>query len=222
MPLPPLPVVDILTEEDRTPPAEPGFMRLRRWRLRARYPDGHLSEPFSFDAIERSALDAVVLAAHFCDERGRRCVYVRSALRPAVRLRPPEVRPLPEKDTLGMLWELPAGLVEADECRSATGLRHTAARELAEELGFEVAPERFAPLGPATFPAPGIIAERHHFFHVEVAPAGRTRPREDGSVLEQRALVASRPLDELLELARQGEIEDEKTELGLRRLAELP
>jgi ADP-ribose pyrophosphatase len=40
-------------------------------------------------------------------------------------------------------------------------------------------------------------------------------------VLEQDALVASIPLTEALELLRRGGIEDAKTEIALRRLAEL-
>lgn len=147
-------------------------------------------------------------------------MYLRSALRPPAALRPPQCRPLPEKDTLGSLWELPAGLVEADEC-NVEGLRRCAARELEEELGFDVEPTRFAGLGPATFPSAGVVGERHHFFHVEVVPDRRGRPSEDGSALEAKALVVALPLAEALDLVRGGAIEDGKTEIGLRRLAEI-
>jgi len=75
-------------------------------------------------------------------------------------------------------------------------------------------------LGTASFPSPGVIGERHHFFHVEVDVARREEPTEDGSVLEQRALITTLPLIQALDALRQGRIEDAKSELGLRRLAE--
>lgn len=218
MPLPPLPRIALREVEDLSPPDAGGFMRLRRQRWRAVYADGKESEPFVFDRIERKALDAVVVAAHY-REGDRRMVYLRSAIRPAAMMRPLHSRPIAEKETLGLLWELPAGLVEADEC-SVEGLRGCAARELAEETGFQVAPERMQPLGPSSFPAPGVIGERHHFFHVEVAPGARREPSEDGSVLERGALIVAIALDEALALLRSGEIEDEKSEIALRRLAE--
>jgi ADP-ribose pyrophosphatase len=40
-------------------------------------------------------------------------------------------------------------------------------------------------------------------------------------VLEQRAQIATTSLDEALALCRSGEIEDGKTEIALRRLAEV-
>jgi ADP-ribose pyrophosphatase len=220
MVLPSLPVVELDELEDRSPVDAGGFLRLRRQRLRLRHPDGRLSDAFTFDHIQRKALDAVVVAAHYQAE-GRRWVFLRSAVRPAARLRPNDARPLPELDTLGCMWELPAGLVEPDEC-NVEGLQRCAARELEEELGFAIAPERFLTLGPSAFPAPGIIGERHHFFHVEVDPSTRGEPSEDGSVLEQDALIVPLPLDEIIELARGGAIEDSKSELALRRLVEVP
>jgi ADP-ribose pyrophosphatase len=196
------------------------FLSTSHLVLRATFPDGTESEPFRYDIVARERLDAVVIAAHFRDEQGQRHVYLRSALRPPVALRPKEAWPVPEHDDLGNLWELPAGLVEEDE-RSPEGLLSCAARELHEELGFVISPDKLAPLGPSTFPAPGMVGERHFFFHVEVDPKTRVEPPEDGSVLERGAAIAAIPLDEALALARKGVIEDEKTELGLRRLAEL-
>jgi ADP-ribose pyrophosphatase len=219
MTLPELSPIDLAIQEDLSAPAS-GFLQLRRLRLRIRYADGRVSDPFVYDTVHREALDAVVVAAHFVDDAATRCVYLRTAVRPPVALRPLASRPLPEKPTLGVLWELPAGLVEPDEC-SPEGLRRCAARELDEELGFALPADRFVPLGPSTFPLPGAIGERQHFFHVEVDPAERRTPGEDGSVLERRATVAAVPLREALALAGAGAIEDSKTELLLRRLAEL-
>ena len=219
--LPPLPHV-VLELVDAPPEAigGEGFLRLRRPRVRVRFADGTVSEPFVYDLVDRTRMDAVVVAAHYRDEGGRRWVYLRTAVRPPVAMRPLACRPVPERETLGNLWELVAGLVETDE-QTPEGLRRCAARELAEELGFELPPEAMRDLGPSTFPAPGICGERHFFFHAEVDPALRAKPSEDGSALEEQALVHAIPLDEALALARAGELEDAKTELGLRRLAEL-
>jgi ADP-ribose pyrophosphatase len=220
MPLPALPSIELRVAQDQSGSVGPGFLRLRRRLLHARYPDGSESEPFSYDSVERTALDAVVVAAHYLGGGGQRFVYVRSALRPPVSLRPMACRPWPEKSRLGLLWELPAGLVEPEEC-SREGLARCAARELGEELGFDMPPEALRPLGPSTFPAPALIGERHHYFHVAVSPEQRKTPSEDGSVLERGAAVLALPLDEALALVGSGEIEDAKTELGLRRLAEI-
>lgn len=187
--------------------------------FRLRYATGELSEPFAYDTVHRTRLDAVVIAAHFRAEDGQRHVYLRTALRPPVATRPLEARPFPENPDLGSLWELPAGLVEEDE-RSPAGLVLCVLRELHEELGFAVDPAAVQPLGPSAFPAPGMIGERHFYFHVEVDPARRAVPSEDGSPLERHAGITSLPLPELLDLARKGHLEDAKTELGLRRLAE--
>lgn len=222
MALPPLPRIVLVRESVRRSeePSAQAFLYVERSVLRARFDDKENSEPFTYDIVARERLDAVVIAAHYTDEHGRRMVYLRSALRPPVALRPKEASPIPEREDLGALWELPAGLVETDE-RSAEGLRRCAARELAEELGFEVEPEKLEPLGPSSFPAPGIIGERHFYFHVVVDPARRIAPSEDGSVLERNAVIVAVPIAEALDLVRSGMIEDAKTELGLRRLEEM-
>ena len=76
------------------------------------------------------------------------------------------------------------------------------------------------PLGPWTFPAPGIIGERHIYFHVTVDPRARTTPTEDGSALERGASIVALPVRDAIEHCRRGAIPDAKTELALRRLAE--
>ena len=220
MPLPPFPGVRLEEIEDLSPVGPPGFLTLCRKRMRALYPDGSASEPFVYDAVDRRALDAVVVIAHHRNATGDRLVFLRSAIRPPLVLRALEQRPFPEAATLGQLWEVVAGLVEPDEC-SMAGLSRCAARELHEELGFEVSPDAMKPLGPSTFPSPGVMGERHHFFHVEVAPGERGPPSEDGSVLERGAGIVAIELAEAMELVRRGLIEDSKTELALRRLGDL-
>lgn len=217
---PALPMTSIEVIGDASTPDRNGFLRIRRLHLRARFPDGSVSEEFVYDCVDRDALDAVVMAAHFLGNDGREHVFLRSALRPPAALRPLELRPVPEKPSLGHLWELPAGLVEASE-RSADGLRSCACRELDEELGLHVPLEDMLPLGPSTFPAPSVIGERHFYFHARVDPSLQRPARGDGSPLERHAAIVALPLEEALDWVRSGDIEDAKTEIALRRLAEV-
>jgi ADP-ribose pyrophosphatase len=224
MPLPPLPVVriEILRE---LPAHEPGFLALRRQQMRLWYADGSRSEPFVYDTVARAALDAVVIVAHSRDEQGKRHVFLRSALRPPIATRA-DAAPLSREPTLlsaerAVLWEMPAGLVEPEEV-GERGLVRCAVRELWEEVGIRATADAFQRLGPPLFVEPGTIGEQHHYFEIPVDPGCRERPAEDGSVLEQRGVVALVAVDEALELAARGLIVDTKTELALRRLAELP
>lgn len=203
--------------EDLSPDTGAGFLSLVRWRLRAHYPDGTSSEPFVYDAVERRSVDAVVIAAHFV-RAGQAWVYLRSAVRPPLRFRDPTRSPVVEART-GWLWELPAGLIEASEA-GAQGVLEAARRELEEELGFQVETPELASLGHSTLPSPGVIGERHFFLSVAVEPARRGEPSLDGSALEHFGRVVAMPLERALELCRSGEIQDAKTELGLRRLSE--
>lgn len=215
---PELPEIHLELLEDLSPQAAPGFLKLIRRRYRAHYPDGSVSEPFVYDQIDRVAIDAVVICAHFVDG-GRRHVYLRSALRPPIHDRDPSRGPFELVPQRGNLWELPAGLVEARD-QTCAGPRLTAQRELFEELGFQVEVAGLKALGPVVFPAPGFVAEQHFFFEIDVNPALREQPALDGSALEQWGRVVAVPLSEALELCRLGQIQDAKSELGLRRLQE--
>ena len=114
---------------------------------------------------------------------------------------------------------LTSGLVEMSE-QTPEGVRRSAARELQEELGFAVEESALRELGPSTFPCPGVIAERHFFFGVEVDPTLRAEPDLDGSALERDGAIVAVALEEALALCRRGQIVDGKTELALRRLRE--
>ncbi len=187
------------------PSSGPGFLSLRRIEACAAYPAGGTSEPFVYDVVLRSAMDAVVMAATF-REGGVVYVLLRSAVRTPLALRDPG---------MASLWELPAGLVEQGE-----EPREAATRELLEELGARVDPEALRTLGPPTAPAPGMVAEVQHFFHAEIEQGALQAPTEDGSPLERNARIVALPLDGALEeLGRHGLV-DAKTELGLRRLVE--
>lgn len=193
---------------DRTPDQADGFLRLRRREVRVRRPDGSSSATMLYDSVDRRATDAVVMVLH----DGAGSVLLRTAIRPPVSFRAeltvPELGP-----TGAVSWELPAGLVEADE-QGEQGLRRCAARETLEEAGFEIDPGAFRVLGAPIYLSPGVIAERLYFYEAQVDPEMRGRPLEDGSPMEEGAAVRFFPLDECL--ARS--LEDAKTELGLLRL----
>ena len=217
--LPPAPVVKLELVEDLTPQQPKGFCRLVRQRLTAIGPGLPPSAPFVYDWVERRALDAVVVAAYYFDAKGIAWVYLRSATRPPVAMRHSTRLPREQRLRDEGLWELAAGLIEDDE-ETAEGIVRCACRETAEELGFTVATERMQPLGPSVLPSPGVVGERHFFFHVEVEPSQRKPPSLDGSALEQLGAVIEVPLSDALLACRNGEVEDAKTELGLRRLAD--
>ena len=206
-----MPTIGVEVARDRSADARAtgGFLDLRRLDLTLAFPDGTRSPSFPYDIATRAALDAVVFAACFV-AGGVRHVYLRSAVRPPCALR--AVPPFHD----GGLWELPAGLIEPGEDAA-----EAAARELGEELGFQAKPSDMRPLGDWTFPAAGVIGERHIFFFVTVDPGARSLPSEDGSALERFASIVSLPVADGLEHCRSGAIRDAKTELGLRRLAEI-
>lgn len=185
-----------------------GFLWLRRLELSLSGEPPH--PPFPYDVVEREALDACVVVAH---ERrsGVPWVWLRSCIRPPVALRPRDLRPTHG----GILWEVPAGLIEPQEAPEAAALR-----ELDEELGFAADAKALRPLGSWTLPAPGFVGEVHHFFHVAVDGVERRDPAGDGSPLEAGARIVCVPLERALEACRTGEIRDAKTELALRRLVD--
>lgn len=211
----PPPPIHIRRLSELSPKQEPGFLQLRRARFVASL-EQQDTAPFAYDHVERLAIDAVVIAAHF-EQDGERNVYLRSSVRPPIALRPDETVSLDA--ALVCLWELPAGLIEPDES-SPEGIPRCAARELEEELGFTCSPAVFRELGPRVYPLPAMIGEFQYFFEVEVSPELRRNPSLDGSPLEQNGEIQAVSLSLALQWCREGRIPDGKTELGLRRLAE--
>lgn len=199
--------LDVERELDGDVPAPERFLDVRRVVCRLVPPGRAPSASFRYDAVTRRALDAAVIVPH---TRVDDVVHVllRSALRVPIALRDDAAA------AEAVLWEVPAGLVEPGEPPDAA-----ARRELAEETG--LAGVHVAPLGPAAYPAPAVVGERHHFFHAAFdADAPRT-PTEDGSVLEAHAELCLVSLAEALDACRAGRVRDAKTELALRRLAEV-
>ena len=106
----------------------------------------------------------------------------------------------------GYIYELPAGKLEPDEPPDVT-----ARRELIEEASIEA--EHWTPLG-AYFSSPGVFTEVIHLYMATgLRPAsGNT---ESGEVIE----VEWWPLEQAVERARNGELTDAKTIIGILRTA---
>ncbi|MCA1829348.1 MAG: NUDIX domain-containing protein [Myxococcales bacterium] len=106
-----------------------------------------------------------------------------------------------------------AGILEPSDELTAR-----ARAEAMEEAGLRI--ERVELLGPPLFPSPGMCAELFHFVAAEVADQVPVTPAGDGSPFEEGARLEWVALDDALRRCAIGEIQDMKTEIGLRRLAE--
>jgi len=200
------------------PQGESTFLTLHRLRARNTFTDGTEGTEFDWDAVLRDQIDAVVLLL-VGEVDGRECVCLRSCVRPPLLLREGLALPVPDERRLDFLWELPAGLLEAGD-EGMDGIRRRAAAEALEETGLAVVPDAFEILPGSPFLSPGVIPERIHFLAARVHdPARAAEPRGDGSPAEERAALWWLPIDDGLAMCERGEIDDMKTELGLRRLA---
>ncbi len=198
---------------------EGGFLSVRRVHLRNIYEDGGHSRPYVCDFAVRSiGVDAVVVAVFHRGADGV-SVLLRDGLRPAMqlgRLHPP----IPDDRDYLFFTELVAGIVE-DEDVGEEGLRRRAAAEVEEEAGFVVRPDEVFLLGAGTFPTPGALPEKFWLTAVEIADPAAQRPLAgDGSPMEEGATTRWMRLEEAIEACVKGEIEDAKTEITLRRLAD--
>ncbi len=208
----------VVCTESPLDPNEPGFLTLERRRCRVSYPVGERSPAFIYDQITRRALDAVVIVAYY-QRDGRVWLYLRSCVRPPLAFRSEGGDPMFDAPWGPNMWELPAGLIEERGDFDAA-VRVGAARELREELGFDVEPSRFGVLGTPVFPSPAVIAERQVFVAVEVDPSTRSVPTEDGTPLEAHGEIVTLSLDDALAACRAGLLPDSKSELGIRRFGE--
>ena len=189
---------------------EGGYLVIRRLRLRVVLSDGSRTREGKWDFVERPAgLDAVVLAL-YRRRNGEVEVLLRSGTRVPLILGRPEPRPK------FLFPELVAGIVEPNDA-----IARRAADEAMEEAGVRVPATSVATLGPPMFPTPGMCPEQFHFVCCEVAADARASPPAgDGSPFEEGAELEWVGLEEALERCRRGEIQDLKTEVGLRRLRE--
>jgi len=122
----------------------------------------------------------------------------------------------PQRPESLLFPELVAGIVETGE-----DLSSRAAAEAMEEAGLRIEPSSVEVLGPAVYPTPGMCAELFHFVCCEVAADARAYAvAGDGSPFEEGARLEWAALEDALARCGRGEIQDMKTEVGLRRLAE--
>jgi ADP-ribose pyrophosphatase len=211
--------IEIIEDLSAQTPSDKGYLKVRRLRLRTRFADGSASEVFRYDAVDRAALDAVVVLmwAARTDAPRDPLVCVRSQLRPPLLLRRGRELVVPDQRVALELWELPAGLIEADE-RGEEGVLECARRETEEETGFSLPRGEFARLGAPVFLSPGLCAEKIHLVKVRVPDHQQAVEAKGDGVVEAGSTVAWWPLSECLARAEDGTIEDAKTELALRRL----
>jgi len=196
-----------------------GFLTLRRLRMRNRRDDGSLSARYVCDFVVRPyGLDAVVVVVWHRRADGGVSVLVRDGLRPALFFgRDPTTLPIAEAAPRMMLTELVAGIIEEGD-RGLEGVRARAAAEVLEEAGFAVDAAAVEVLGAGSFPSAGSMPEKFHYTAVEVDPAAQQPLGGDGSPMEEGAVTRWLDLDEAIAACLRGELEDTKTELGLRRL----
>lgn len=110
----------------------------------------------------------------------------------------------------GMLWEIPAGMIEPGEKPDEVAIRETL-----EETGYRISNPR---LLKKIILAPGVMNEYIYIFYAEISDAqkvaaGGGLPGE-GEYLE----VHEFPIAEVLDLLTEGELEDAKTIIGLNEL----
>jgi len=219
--MPKVRTIEVLEDFSARARLDVGFLRLKRLRAQNRRADGSASREYQIDVIDRPTLDAVALVIWARTPRGVE-VLTRHQLRPAAFFRRGRTAALPEPEYL-LVEEVVAGVLEPGEL-GLPALQHRAVEEAKEEAGLSIAAAAVRPLGGPFFPLPGIVMEKIHLFEVEVArgpgPDLLDAPHEgDGSPLEEGSHLQWRTLAEALRACDAGEIEDCKTELGLRRLA---
>jgi ADP-ribose pyrophosphatase len=211
------PATDVKLVADHSPHRawDEGFLQIRRVTLQNEYANGEMSREYSYDYVERNALDAVAIVL----ESGEGQICLRTAIRPPLLFRKQEQVPILDPEPSAIAWEVPAGLIEPAE-KGESGIQQCAARETLEEVGLVVPAKRFAKLGAAVALSAGVIGEKIYFLHARVQPSDAGAPTEDGSPLEERAEVRWVSIEAALAAIERGEIVDIKTEVAIRRLAD--
>lgn len=214
-------IIGLQVESDDTVGQEGGFLGIRRMRLRNRREDGSLSASYLCDFVVRPyGLDAVVVALYRRAGDGVE-VLLRQGLRPCVVFgRSGDLVPVPETRSSLLLTELVAGIVETEDV-GIEGVRRRGVEEAWEEAGYRVEPAQMTILGAATFPTPGLMAEKFWLMAADVTDSPAPRPAlGDGSPMEEGSSTSWMRLEDAIAACVRGDIEDCKTELTLRRLQE--
>ncbi|NOK02636.1 MULTISPECIES: NUDIX hydrolase [Myxococcus] len=214
--------IEIIEDFSSTARCDEGFLRVRRLRCRNRRADGSSSPVYRVDVVDRPRLDAVAVLVYRRGASGLE-VLTRMNLRPAAYFRKDNRGAMTVPDPASgylRVEEIVAGLLEPED-KGEEGLRRRAAAEVREEAGFNVNPEDIRLLGGAFFLAPGILSEKVFPAAVDVTELSPEEPEGDGSPLEEGTQLHWRPIQEVLDACRRGDIPDAKTEVALARLLAL-
>ena len=210
--------VTVVAQEKTGEATRNPYLSLYRLTLQNTYSDGTQSALYPYDATLRKWLDAVVIILT-CHIEGQLHICLRSSIRPPLLLRHQCPVPMPDTNTSGIIWELPAGLLEPADT-GEQGIIRRAAIEIQEETGYAVPTDRIRPMAGAPFLSPGTVPERMWYTVAHVSdPTDRQPPSGDGSPVEENADIEWVSLESALRLCEDGRIEDLKTELGIRRMA---
>ncbi|MCP3103156.1 NUDIX hydrolase [Myxococcus sp. K15C18031901] len=211
--------IEIIEDFSSTARCDEGFLRVKRLRCRNRRADGSSSPVYRVDVVDRPRLDAVAVLVYRRGAAGLE-VLTRMNLRPAAYFRKDQRDAMTVPDPAAgylRVEEIVAGLLEPED-KGEEGLKRRAAEEVREEAGYPVRPEDIQLLGGAFFLAPGILSEKVFPAAVDVTAVTQEEPEGDGSPLEEGTLLHWRPLGEVLDACRRGDIPDAKTEVALTRL----
>lgn len=210
-------IIEDITSKSR---CDKGFVRLRRLKVRHRYADGSESALYPCDIVELPSIDAVVAVIFWVDQDRRIQIGLRTNIRPAVYFRKDHPVKTRRNGKLYLyLLELVAGGVECRDLDEG-GLRQRVLQEVYEEAGFRCSYEQVIPLGGGTFSSPGISAEKLFFFALQIDPKEQEPPPGVGHPMVETSEVRFVELSDALAMCHKGEIEDTKTEVGIRRLAD--
>ncbi|HYO59873.1 NUDIX hydrolase [Archangium sp.] len=208
--------IEVIEDFSSTAKCDEGFLRVRRLRCQNRRADGTASKVYRVDVVDRPRLDAVAVLVYRRGASGLE-VLTRMNLRPAAYFRRGQEMTVPDPTTYLRVEEIVAGLLEPED-KGEQGLRYRAAEEVREEAGFEVKSEEVQLLGAGFFVAPGILSEKIFPAAVDVTGRKQGVPQGDGSPLEEGSHLQWRPIRELLEMCRRGDVPDAKTEIAILRL----
>jgi len=217
-------IVDLITYETthHPPLTEKSFLRLEKRTMRSRYDDGTTSRPYTVDAIHRPRYDSAGVVLYHIERPAegpkRLMVAVKRGLRPILYLRRELDLPIPDEREYLFCREIVSGSLE-EEDRGPEGLKRRMAEEAREEAGFAADPAEVEILGGGFFPSHGQSSEKIFMTCLAVDPAEAGPILGDGGSMEEGGEVVFRPLGEVLQDCRRGEIEDPKLEIGLSRLA---
>ena len=210
--------IEILEDLTATGRCDEGFLHVRRLRCRNHRDDGTFSPLYRVDVVDRPRLDAVAVVVWRRGPEGLE-VLTRFQLRPAAYFRKDRQPTVPDGRSHLLVEEIVAGLLETTD-RGLEGIAQRAVAEVLEEAGYVVKETDVRHLGAPFFVAPGILSEKIYLTAVDVTGEAPHEPEGDGSPLEEGATCRWWKAKDLLRACLQGEIQDAKTEVAVRRLLE--